>query len=257
MITVVPVVDVFLLFIVWQNLSLHFWWGKPVDYKSKLTSSGVEFASFSLLMSLILSQTTSSYCLKKKKKDFLGRKVSEANNGKVTIPECCLIGYLPPPASVTFSIHHRPPGLGFLGNTHGLYRIQCPLLLLNILAQELALCKWSERPLLPRDWKRGRKKPFPQRERHTVPCEVPCITELPLCYWHGQNWTELLMRAIKRWWGYGFLITQQVKNPSAMQETQEMPVRCLGREDPLEEEMAPHSSICAWKIPWTEDPAGL
>ena len=162
MITVLPVVDVFLLFIVWQNLSLHFWWGKPVDYKSKLTSSVVEFAAFSLLMSLILSQTTSSYCLKKKKKHFLSSKVSEANNGKVTIPEGCLICYLPPPASVTFSVHHRPPGLGFLGKTHGLYRIRCPLLLLNILAQELALCKWSERPLLPWDWKRSKKKPFAQ-----------------------------------------------------------------------------------------------
>lgn len=162
MITVLPVVDVFLLFIVWQNLSLHFWWGKPVDYKSKLTSSVVEFAAFSLLTSLILSQTTSSYCLKKKKKDFLSSKVSEANNGKVTIPEGCLICYLPPPASVTFSVHHRPPGLGFLGKTHGLYHIRCPLLLLNILAQELALCKWSERPLLPWDWKRSKKKPFAQ-----------------------------------------------------------------------------------------------
>ena len=31
----------------------------------------------------------------------------------------------------------------------------------------------------------------------------------------------------------------------------------LGREDPLEEEMAPYSSILAWKIPWTEEPGGL
>ena len=39
-----------------------------------------------------------------------------------------------------------------------------------------------------------------------------------------------------------------------MQETQ---VQSLGREDPLEEEMATHSSILAWKIPWTERPGGL
>ena len=39
-----------------------------------------------------------------------------------------------------------------------------------------------------------------------------------------------------------------------MQETQ---VHSLGREDPLEEEMANHSSILAWKIPWTEEPGGL
>ena len=45
-----------------------------------------------------------------------------------------------------------------------------------------------------------------------------------------------------------------VKNPPAMQETQ---VRFLGQEDPLEEEMAIHSSIVAWRIPWTEEPGGL
>ena len=39
-----------------------------------------------------------------------------------------------------------------------------------------------------------------------------------------------------------------------MQDTQ---VRSLGREDPQEKEMAPHSSILAWEIPWTEEPGGL
>ena len=42
-----------------------------------------------------------------------------------------------------------------------------------------------------------------------------------------------------------------------MQETQEMRVWSLGWEDPLEEEMATHSSILAWEIPWTEEPGGL
>ena len=42
-----------------------------------------------------------------------------------------------------------------------------------------------------------------------------------------------------------------------MQETQEIHVQSLGREDPLEKEMAPHSSILAWKVPWTEEPGGL
>ena len=42
-----------------------------------------------------------------------------------------------------------------------------------------------------------------------------------------------------------------------MQETQEMRVQSLVREDPLEEEMATHSSIFAWEIPWTEEPGGL
>ena len=39
-----------------------------------------------------------------------------------------------------------------------------------------------------------------------------------------------------------------------MQETQETQVRSLGQEDPLEKEMTTHSSILAWKIPWTEEP---
>ena len=41
------------------------------------------------------------------------------------------------------------------------------------------------------------------------------------------------------------------------QEMQVMVVRSLGREDTQEEEMAPHSSILAWEIPWTEEPGGL
>ena len=45
-----------------------------------------------------------------------------------------------------------------------------------------------------------------------------------------------------------------VKNQLAMQETQ---VRSLGGEDPLEKEMAIHSSNIAWKIPWTEEPGRL
>ena len=42
-----------------------------------------------------------------------------------------------------------------------------------------------------------------------------------------------------------------------MQETQETGVRSLGQEEPLEEGMATHSSILAWRIPWTEEPGGL
>ena len=43
----------------------------------------------------------------------------------------------------------------------------------------------------------------------------------------------------------------------AMQEMQEMRVRSVGQEDPLEKEMATHSSILTWEIPWTEEPGGL
>ena len=42
-----------------------------------------------------------------------------------------------------------------------------------------------------------------------------------------------------------------------MQELPEMPIQSLGREDLLEEEVATHSSILAWKIPWTEKSGGL
>ena len=45
-----------------------------------------------------------------------------------------------------------------------------------------------------------------------------------------------------------------VKNLPAMQETR---VQSLGQEDPLKEEMATHSTVLAWEIPWTEEPGGL
>ena len=50
------------------------------------------------------------------------------------------------------------------------------------------------------------------------------------------------------------LWTQTVKNLAAMWETR---VQSLGQEDPLEKEMATHSSILAWKIPWMEEPSRL
>ena len=49
-------------------------------------------------------------------------------------------------------------------------------------------------------------------------------------------------------------LAQMVNCPPAVRETQ---VGSLGWEDPLEKEMATHSSTLAWKIPWTEDPGGL
>ena len=52
-------------------------------------------------------------------------------------------------------------------------------------------------------------------------------------------------------------VFQWVKNLSAMQETQETWVQSLGQEDTLEEEIAAHPSILAWKIPWTEEPGRL
>ena len=60
--------------------------------------------------------------------------------------------------------------------------------------------------------------------------------------------------AQRRGASWASLVALLVKNPPAMQETQ---VRSLGWEDPLEKEMATHSSILAWKMPWKEEPGRL
>ena len=52
----------------------------------------------------------------------------------------------------------------------------------------------------------------------------------------------------------GFLVAQRLKHLPATWETR---VRSLGQKDPLEKEMATHSSILAWRIPWMEEPGGL
>ena len=62
------------------------------------------------------------------------------------------------------------------------------------------------------------------------------------------KWVWLLKR------GLASLVAQRVKHLPAVQETW---VRSLGWEDPLEKKMATHSSILAWRIPWTEEPGGL
>ena len=54
-------------------------------------------------------------------------------------------------------------------------------------------------------------------------------------------------------YSWASLVAQTVKNPPAMQEIW---VRSLGWEDPLEEGVATHSSILSWRIPWTEEPVG-
>ena len=55
-------------------------------------------------------------------------------------------------------------------------------------------------------------------------------------------------------YSWASLMAQTIKNLPTMQETR---VLSLGWEDPLEEDMVTHSSILAWRIPWTEDPGGL
>ena len=58
-------------------------------------------------------------------------------------------------------------------------------------------------------------------------------------------------------YSWASLVAQMVKNLPAMQELQETQVRSLSQEDPLEEGMATHSSIIAWRLPWTEEPGWL
>ena len=55
-------------------------------------------------------------------------------------------------------------------------------------------------------------------------------------------------------YSWAYLVAQTVKNLPAMWETW---VRSLGWEDPLEEGMATHSSVLAWRVPWTEEPGRL
>ena len=68
--------------------------------------------------------------------------------------------------------------------------------------------------------------------------------ELSLISYNKPQWKEYL----------GLLVAQKVKRLTAVQETR---VRSLGWEDPLEKEMATHSSTLAWKIPWTKEPGRL
>ena len=69
---------------------------------------------------------------------------------------------------------------------------------------------------------------------------------------HIHSWWYIWNRELMRTWGFpGVLV---VKNLPAMQETW---VQSLSQEDPLEKEMATHSSILAWEVPWTEEPGGL
>ena len=69
----------------------------------------------------------------------------------------------------------------------------------------------------------------------------------------GNGVTKRWTRLIDFHYPLSTLVAQMVKNLPAVRETQ---VQSLGRKDPLEKEMATHSSILAWKIPWTEEPVG-
>ena len=105
-----------------------------------------------------------------------------------------------------------------------------------------------------------RPKPFPCVPEQTVLtpqalCSAEYLDPLPapcsryLCKMLCNLWVGVILMQV------GFpLVTQMVKSPPAMQETQ---VQSLGWEDPLEKEMATHSSILVWRISWIEDPGRL
>ena len=80
-------------------------------------------------------------------------------------------------------------------------------------------------------------------------------------YWltkrRSSLWILYMLDLRSIWEILGFSGDSVVKNLPAMQKMQEMWVQSLGWEDPLEEGMTTHSSILAWRIPWTEDPGGL
>ena len=88
------------------------------------------------------------------------------------------------------------------------------------------------------------------------------LHSFPVAYWAIYQPGELIFQCpiflpfhtmyTYNWWAS--LVAQRLKCLPAMWETW---VRSLGWEDPLEKEMATHSSILAWKIPWTEEPGGL
>ena len=76
----------------------------------------------------------------------------------------------------------------------------------------------------------------------------PCSTER---WWSKEKWTRPPPQVLKSkvFEEMAFLVAQRVKNPPTFQETQETWLQSVGWEDPLEEEMASHSSILAWRIP--------
>ena len=115
----------------------------------------------------------------------------------------------------------------------------------DLIAQSLLLCSWghpnSERVVneLTKEW--TRKSQYPQNSSFLIGTT-------------SSSKIFMLAGLILSYASRGFPGDSVVKDLPAVQE---MPVRSLGREDPLEKEMATHSSTLVWRIPWTEEPGGL
>ena len=91
--------------------------------------------------------------------------------------------------------------------------------------------------------------PHNRAPSHRIRVDAPDV-----CLWNAHTGFKALGRKenkVRVQRGRALLVAQTVKNPPAMWETW---VQSLDREDPLEEGVATHSSILAWRIPWTEEP---
>ena len=92
----------------------------------------------------------------------------------------------------------------------------------------------------------------PAKCKLSSPCLISANCELPGGREGGREYFVFICVSLE-----ASPVTQQVKNSPAVQEMQEMQFWSLGWEEPLEEGMATHSSILAWRIPRTEEPGGL
>ena len=82
---------------------------------------------------------------------------------------------------------------------------------------------------------------------------LPSRLTAPFLAWKREALVPISLVGLEK----GFSGGSVVENLPALQELQKMQVRSLGQEDPLEEGMLTHSSIPAWRIPWTEEPGKL
>ena len=93
---------------------------------------------------------------------------------------------------------------------------------------------------------------FTHTHTHIYICVCMCVyIHTPI---HSHTHTYIYIHTHTLVWVWASLVVQTVEHLPAVWETR---VWSLGWEDPLEKEMAPHSSTLAWKIPWTEEPGSL
>ena len=92
-----------------------------------------------------------------------------------------------------------------------------------------------------------------------VDCSLPSFSVHEILQARILEWVTIPFSrwALNKWQLLVLQVTQWVKTPPEIQETQEMQVRSLSWEDPLKVEMATLSSILAWETPWTEKPGRL